>query len=65
MAMACLIMVREGTMVASTLEPALPTTGPQFVFAFVMLALAVYAGRDSKRAAEMHHQLSYTQGAGI
>lgn len=65
MAMACLILVREGTTVASTLEPALPTTGPQVAFALLMLALGVYAGRSSKRAAEMHHELSYTEGAGI
>ena len=50
---------------ATTLEPALPTTWPQVAFAISMLALGVFAGRSSKRAAELHYELDYTQGAGI
>jgi len=65
MAMACFILVREGTTVATTLEPALPATWPQVAFAISMLALGVLAGRSSKRAAQLHHELHFTQGAGI
>ena len=65
MAMACFILVREGVTVATTLEPALPTTLPQVAFAIAMLTLGVLAGRSSKRAAEVHHELHFTQGAGI
>lgn len=65
MAMACLILVREGATVASTLEPALPATWPQLAFTASMLALGMIAGRSSKRAAEQNPELDYTQGAGI
>jgi uncharacterized membrane protein YfcA len=65
MAMACFILVREGALVAATLSPALPTTWPQMVFAFLMLALGVLAGRGSKRASDLHHEINYTHGAGI
>ena len=65
MAMGCFILVREGTLVAATLSPALPTTWPQVAFAVLMLALGVFAGRGSKRASEMHHELSYSNGGGI
>lgn len=65
MVMACFILIREGTLVAATLSPALPTTWPQVTFALVMLALGVLAGRSSKRAAAAHSELALTQGAGI
>ncbi len=65
MAMACLILVREGSSVVSTMAPALPTSWPQIAFAFSMLALGVLAGRSSRRAAALSHDLEYSQGAGI
>lgn len=65
MAMAIFILVREGATVALTLQPALPATWPQVVFALAMLTLGVLAGRGSKRAADLHRDLGYTQGAGI
>lgn len=65
MAMGCLILVREGALVAATLGPALPTTWPQVTFAIVVLALGVLAGRGSARAAESHSERVFTQGAGI
>ncbi len=65
MAMACLILVREGTLVVQTLSPALPSTWPQVSFAAAMLALGILAGRGSKRAAESHSALAFSQGAGI
>lgn len=65
MVMACFILVREGSLVAATLTPALPATWPQIVFALGMLALGVLAGRGSKRAASFNPELDFTQGAGI
>jgi uncharacterized membrane protein YfcA len=65
MTMACLILVREGTLVVSTLAPALPATWPQVVFAGAMLALGVLTGRSSKRAARATAEFAYDGGAGI
>jgi uncharacterized membrane protein YfcA len=65
MVMACFILVREGTLVAATLDPALPKSWPQLVFALAMLSLGVLAGRNSKRAAESHAELTFSHGAGI
>lgn len=65
MAMGAFILVREGTLVAQTFGPALPTSWPQVAFALAMLVLGVLAGRGSKRAAESHSELSFSQGAGI
>ena len=65
MLMGCFILVREGTLVATTLGPALPTSWPQVVFAVAMLTLGGLAGRGSKRAEESHSQLAFTQGEGI
>ena len=65
MLMACFILVREGTLLATTLSPALPTSMPQLVFALLMLAIGVAAGRSSSRAAKTHSRVLYQQGAGI
>jgi uncharacterized membrane protein YfcA len=65
MLMGCFILIREGSLVIATLGPALPTSWPQVVFATVMLALGVLAGRGSKRAEESHSKLAFTQGEGI
>jgi uncharacterized membrane protein YfcA len=62
--MACIILVREGATVATTVAPALPTTWPQVAFAAAMLAIGLAAGRSSRRATEAR-ELVLTQGAGI
>jgi uncharacterized membrane protein YfcA len=63
--MGCTILVREGALVAATVGPALPTTWPQVVFAAAMLGLGLVAGRSSRRAADSHAELVFTQGGGI
>jgi uncharacterized membrane protein YfcA len=65
MAMACFILVREGTLLVTTVSPALPTTWPQVAFALAMLALGALAGRSSRRAARAASEFSYSDGAGI
>jgi hypothetical protein len=65
MVMAVFIIVREGTLVMTTLAPALPTTWPQVVFILVMIAFGTLAGRVSKNAEQTHAELVLTQGAGI
>lgn len=60
--MACLILVREGALVAQTLAPALATSWPQALFA---LAVGVLAGRSSKRAEARRLELAFSDGAGI
>ena len=65
MAMACLILVREGALVATTVLPALPTTWPQVVFALLVLTVGITAGRASRRAERRRAELLLTQGAGI
>ena len=65
MLMGCFILIREGTLVAKTLGPALPTSWPQVVFAIAMLVLGTLAGRGSKRAEQSHSELAFTQGEGI
>jgi uncharacterized membrane protein YfcA len=65
MGMACLILVREGALVAATLPAALPTSWPQVVFALVMLGVGVLAGRSSKRAEAPRAELAFTEGDGI
>ena len=65
MAMACIILVREGTLLITTVTPALPTTSPQVAFALVMLGLGILAGRSSKKAAQANSDLDYIEGAGI
>lgn len=63
MAMACFILIREGTLLAETLSPALPSTWPQVAFAIVLLALGVLAGRISKRAEVATS--AFSEGGGI
>lgn len=65
MLMGVFILVREGTLVAATLAPALPTSWPQVVFAVVMLAVGALAGRGSRRAEALQDELELTHGAGI
>jgi len=65
MAMACFILVREGTLLATTVGPALPTSWPQVAFALAMLALGILAGRSSRRAAQTSSEHVYSEGAGI
>jgi uncharacterized membrane protein YfcA len=64
MAMACFILIREGTLLVTTIGPALPTTWPQVAFASVMLGLGLFVGRSSKQAAR-DSELAYVEGAGI
>jgi len=64
--MAGLILVREGALVARTASEALPSTMPQLVFAALMLAVGIYAGRVSRDSsgtglADVH----YESGEGI
>jgi uncharacterized membrane protein YfcA len=63
--MGCSILLREGALVAATVGPALPTTWPQVAFAVAMLGLGLFAGRSSRRAADSHAELVFTQGGGI
>lgn len=65
MAMACFILVREGTLLVTTLAPALPTSWPQIVFALVMLSIGVIAGRSSKQAAKATSEVAFSEGGGI
>lgn len=65
MVMACLILAREGTLAAAALGSAMPASWPQLAFALAMLALGVFAGRSSRRAAQTHSELVLTHGAGI
>jgi uncharacterized membrane protein YfcA len=65
MAMACFILIREGTLLVTTVSPALPTTLPQLAFALLMLGLGIIAGRNSKRAARAVTEQAYIEGAGI
>jgi uncharacterized protein len=64
MTMACFILIREGTLLITTIGPALPTNLPQVAFALAMLGLGMIAGRSSKQA-EKHSELAYIEGAGI
>jgi len=65
MIMACLILTREGALVAKTIAPALPTNGPQLVLAAALLVLGIAAGRGSRRAEIQISEFSYNEGAGI
>lgn len=65
MVMACFILVREGTLLVTTVSPALPSTWPQVAFALGMLGIGVLAGRNSKRAARTTASLAFGEGAGI
>jgi uncharacterized membrane protein YfcA len=48
LAMACLILVRQGGLVLTTGRAALPTTWSQVVFAITMLGIGLFAGRASR-----------------
>jgi hypothetical protein len=63
--MACLILVREGALVAQTAAAALPATLPQLLFALVALAIGIAAGRVSKAAARKIQEPVYGDGGGI
>jgi uncharacterized membrane protein YfcA len=65
MLMGGFILVREGALVATTLSPALPTSGPQIAFALAMLVLGIMAGRSSSQATTTRSELAFTQGGGI
>jgi uncharacterized membrane protein YfcA len=65
MVMALFILVREGTLLVSTLSPAMPTSWPQLAFALAMLGLGILAGRSSKQASKTQAELAYSEGAGI
>jgi uncharacterized membrane protein YfcA len=64
-AMAVFILVREGTLLATTVAPALPTTWPQVVFAIGMLGIGIAAGRSSKNATLKIADYAYSEGGGI
>ena len=65
MLMACAILAREGSLLAKTLAPALPSNLPQLLLALGMLGLGIFAGRTSKRAAMAIDEATYRDGAGI
>jgi uncharacterized membrane protein YfcA len=65
LAMACVILVREGTLVAAAVGGALPSNLPQILFAVVMLVLGVVAGRASRNATEPAPDPTYQGGGGI
>ena len=65
MAMACLILFREGTTVATTIGPSLPDTWPQVAFAAVALLLGVLAGRSTKKISKAYPELTFSDGSGI
>lgn len=65
LAMACLILIREGTLVAAAAGEALPQTLPQVLFALVMLSIGVVAGRSSRQAIANSPELNYHGGGGI
>jgi hypothetical protein len=64
LSMAALILVREVDRWASDALAALPRTGPQLVFAAVLLAVGVVAGRAS-RSLGSRGEPEYEGGAGI
>jgi hypothetical protein len=64
-AMSVLILVREGSLVLQTGAAALPRTGPQLFFAFVMLGLGLAAGRASRGPPGLATEAPYEQGEGI
>jgi len=65
MLMGCFILVREATLVASTLGTALPTSWPQASFALAMLVMGALAGRSSRRAAASRRESPFMGGSGI
>lgn len=66
LAMAGVILVREGALVARATSEALPTSMPQLVFAAIMLGVGVYAGRVSRGPDDSRpSEVPYERGAGI
>jgi uncharacterized membrane protein YfcA len=63
--MGATILVREAALLVRTLGPALPDTWPQVVFALVMLALGVAAGRASRVATRQREEMAFQEGGGI
>jgi len=66
LAMAALILVREGRLVLAAGAEALPRSLPQLLFAIVVLAVGVVAGRASQGSRAGHlPNAEYDEGAGI
>ncbi len=65
LAMAALILVREVDRWASDALAALPRSGPQLVFAALLLALGLAAGRASRGMSGAQIEPDYEGGAGI
>lgn len=66
LAMAAMILVREGQLLLTTGAEALPRNLPQLVFALVMLAVGVIAGRASRGSgASDIAAAEFEEGAGI
>jgi uncharacterized protein len=65
LAMAALILVREVDRWASDALAALPRSGPQLLFAALMLGLGLGAGRASRGMSGSHTEPDYEGGAGI
>jgi len=65
LAMAALILVREGALVIRTAGEALPQTGSQLVFAAIMLAVGLLTGRATRRAERAVWDLDFEHGEGI
>jgi uncharacterized membrane protein YfcA len=66
LAMAVVILLREGNLLLSTGAEAIPRTLPQLLFALAMLAIGVMAGRSSRGsgAADIA-SIEYEEGEGI
>ena len=65
LAMATVILLREGTLVARTAAAALPATLPQVLFALAMLGLGTLAGRASRTTSPGSVDASFQEGEGI
>lgn len=63
--MAALILVREFNVWASDALAAVPRSGPQLVFALLMLAIGIAAGRSSRSLGGRRSDQQYEDGAGI
>jgi uncharacterized membrane protein YfcA len=66
LAMAVVILVREGNLLLSTGAEALPRSLPQLLFALAMLIIGLMAGRASRSSAVADiSSAEYEEGAGI
>jgi uncharacterized membrane protein YfcA len=65
LAMAALILVREVDRWASDALAAIPRSGPQLVFAALLLAAGIAAGRASRSLEGSHGEADYEGGSGI